>query len=77
MQVQSFIHPRPFSFLLQVLSSQEPVDVDDIVESDIDLDDSDLVEPDNDPPLKVLCAHLIYVSLYLLCNSTNIYTSYH
>ncbi|MED6109186.1 hypothetical protein PIB30_031184 [Stylosanthes scabra] len=31
----------------------EPVDVDDMVESDIDLDDSDLVEPDNDPPHKM------------------------
>lgn len=26
---------------------------DDIVESDIELDDSDVVEPDNDPPQKV------------------------
>lgn len=28
-------------------------DEDDIVESDIELDDTDVVEPDNDPPQKV------------------------
>lgn len=26
---------------------------DDIVESDVELDDSDVVQPDNDPPQKV------------------------
>lgn len=26
---------------------------DNIIESDIELDDSDIVEPDNDPPQKV------------------------
>ncbi|RYR64658.1 hypothetical protein Ahy_A03g010724 isoform A [Arachis hypogaea] len=60
----SFIHDPSLSFFKSYLLSlgarippnpkTEPVDVDDIVESDIDLDDSDLVEPDNDPPLKVL-----------------------
>lgn len=28
-------------------------DDDDIVESDIELDDADVLEPDNDPPQKV------------------------
>lgn len=34
---------------------QEPVVVDDhdIIESDIELDNTDLVKPDNDPPQKV------------------------
>ncbi|QHO03542.1 TPR repeat-containing thioredoxin TDX [Arachis hypogaea] len=59
----SFIHDPSLSFFKSYLLSlgarippnpkTEPVDVDDIVESDIDLDDSDLVEPDNDPPLKM------------------------
>jgi suppressor of tumorigenicity protein 13 len=37
--------------------SKRPIeddDDDDIVESDIDLDNTDVVEPDNDPPQKVM-----------------------
>ncbi|MED6156042.1 hypothetical protein PIB30_010964 [Stylosanthes scabra] len=61
----SLIHDPSLSFFKSYLLSlgaripphpkTEPVDVDvdDMVESDIDLDDSDLVEPDNDPPHKM------------------------
>lgn len=34
--------------------SKVPVEDDDIVESDIELDNTDVVEPDNDPPQKVM-----------------------
>lgn len=35
--------------------SKRPIEDDDeIVESDIDLDNTDVVEPDNDPPQKVM-----------------------
>lgn len=32
----------------------------EIVESDIELDDSDVVEPDNDPPQKVCASHIFH-----------------
>lgn len=35
------------------LCSEDDKFEDDIVESDIELDDTDVVEPDNDPPQKV------------------------
>ncbi|XP_011039179.1 PREDICTED: TPR repeat-containing thioredoxin TDX-like [Populus euphratica] len=33
--------------------SKKPIEDDDIIESDIDLDNTDVVEPDNDPPQKM------------------------
>lgn len=33
--------------------SMDDISNDDIVESDVELDNSDVVEPDNDPPQKV------------------------
>lgn len=40
-------------------------DDDDIVESDIELDDADVLEPDNDPPQKVTVFPFFFFFFYL------------
>lgn len=47
---------------------QEPVVVDDhdIIESDIELDNTDLVKPDNDPPQKVsIILFSLFISIFI------------
>lgn len=62
---------------------QEPGDFDDksdpplsaqndIVESDIELDNADVVEPDNDPPQKVSYACIMYVTMVNVLVSTTL-----
>jgi len=41
---------------------------DDLVESDVELDNADVVEPDNDPPQKVcylIYAFCVYIYIYI------------
>jgi len=45
---------------------------DDIIESDIELDNADVVEPDNDPPQKVSYACIMYVTMVNVLVSTTL-----
>lgn len=42
-------------------------DDDDIIESDVELDNTGVVEPDNDPPQKVSDPRKHYVILFACC----------
>ncbi|GFP81755.1 tpr repeat-containing thioredoxin tdx [Phtheirospermum japonicum] len=56
-ETEQSVSPSPFSFPQLAMNQKIPTvagkDDEDIVESDVELDNSDVVEPDNDPPHKM------------------------